>query len=410
MSASEQTKANIRNYYLSYNISLVGTGLVGVFINVFFLATIGYIAVLYFQIATWTITLVAYILSGYLMRKYHPKYLYSAGLILGIILLAVLLTVQSALSNVMVFGLIYGTSIGILYAGNNVVMYDITKGTNRTSFVAVNNLLGGIASLIAPVAAGVLIEFSPLPGVYKFLLDFVIASVFFVIAIFYIMKIKHRGKFRLSYSIRGTFIRAGKDYSKFNWYFIVSTIFGVGYSVIVPLYVFQTTGSYLITGIFAGFEVLVYTLTNFAFRKGFAEGRAFATYAVPALILSSLVLLIPKIIPPPINAFIFSGLATFFTTPLDNAVSVKYMKFLDRNKRINRALFWANREYYLVIGRIAILAPMILVACLVSTSTVFIALIPLLAFYSLIYYTIIKRGPIRLLGFAEAQPRDRTTE
>jgi MFS family permease len=389
-------RANIRNYYLSYNLFSIGGGLIGVFLNVFFLATVSYVAVLYFQLATWIVTIITYILSGYFMRRYHPKYLYVAGLGLAITLLAAMLVGGGSIASVIVFGLIYGASIGVLYAGNNVIQYDITKGTDRTSFVATNNLLIGISSLIAPIAAGVLIGFSPLPGVYKFLYDFLIAIIFLIVSALFILKIKHKGEFKLKYSIKSTFINAGKVYSRYNWYFALWMIYAVGYSVIVPLYVFQTTGSYLITGIFAGFEVLISIVANFVFRKGFKESGTFAKYAVPALILSSFVLLVPKIIPPPLNAFVFAFLATLFTTPLDNAVNVKYMKFLDKNKKIDRALFWANREYYLVIGRVAILAPMILLVYLLPSGVSFVALLPVLSLYGFVYYTIIGKGRLRL--------------
>ena len=403
-------RANVKNYYLSYNLFSVAAGLIGVFLNVFFLATVSYAAVLYFQLATWIVTIITYILAGYFMRRYHPKYLYVAGLGLGVTLLAAMLVGGGSISSVIIFGLIYGASVGVLYAGNNVIQYDITKGTDRTSFVAINNLLIGISSLVAPVAAGVLISISPLPGVYKFLYDFLIAIVFLVASAIFILRIRHKGKYKLKYSIRSTFINAGKGYSKYNWYFAVWMIYAVGYSVIVPLYVFQTTGSYLITGIFAGFEVLISILANFVFRKGFNERGAFAKYAIPGLFLSSFVLLMPKIIPPPVNAFVFVFLATIFTTPLDNVANVKYMKFIDKNKKIDRALFWANREYYLVIGRVAILAPMILLVYLLPAGVSFVALMPLLSLYGIVYYAIIGKGKLRLPGLVRASSQENAFE
>jgi MFS family permease len=391
--------SNIRNYYISYNLDQFGAGLVGVFINLFFFSTNNYISVLYFQLATFVIALMTYIPAGYFMRRYHPKYLYLLGLALSVFLLGDLLIATGVLSNVFIFGTIYGASIGILYAGNNVLMYDITKDANRTSFIATNNFLGGAVSLIAPVTAGTLIQFSTFTGMYKFIWDFVIAGVFFVLSAIFILRVKHQGRFRIKYSIRSTIIKARKGYAKFNLYFVTSQIFTMAFGIILPIYVFQTTSSYLITGVFVSYQVLLSVLTNFAFRKGFAEKGLFATYAVPGVIISSLVLLFPSVIVAPINAFIFAGLTTIFLTPLDNAVTVEYMKFLDMNDDINRALFWANREYYLVIGRVAILIPMILIAYLTTNTLNFIFILPLISLYSLVYYKIIKRGKIRLLGF-----------
>ena len=379
---------NIKNYYASFNLDQFAVGLISVFINLFFFATQNYAAVLYFELATFIVALVTYIPAGYLMRRYHPRYLYLIGLALSIILLVDLLVATGALASVFIFGIIYGASIGVYYAGNNVIMYDITKRSNRTSFVATNNFLTGAASLIAPVLAGALIEFTTFTGVYKFIWDFAIAIIFFVLSAILILRIKQHGKFGLKYSIKGTLIKAKKGFSKFNIYFVVSQIFSFGVGIILPIYVFQITQNYLVTGIFVGYEVLLYIAANYVFRKGFAKSGPFAKYSIPVIILSSLLMLFPSIVPPPINAFIFAGIFTFLAAPLDNMVTVEYMRFLDKNKDINRALFWANREYYLVIGRVIILGFMIFLLAHITNTLSFVLILPALSIYSLIYYKI----------------------
>jgi MFS family permease len=384
--------ANIKRYYASFNLDQFAVGLIGVFINLFFFATQNYAAVLYFEIATFIIAMVTYLLSSYVLRRYSPRYLYLIGLGLSILLLVDLLVATGAMANVLIFGIIDGASIGIFYAGNNVIMYDITKRSNRTSFVAINNLINGVVSLIAPVMAGVLIEFSAFSGVYRFFWDFLIAIVFFIVSAVLMLGIKQRGKFGVKYSIKSTLIKAGKSYSKFNVYFVVSQVFSFAFGIILPIYVFQITGNYLVTGVFASYEVLLYIAANFIFRRGFSETGRFARYSVPGIVASSLIMLFPSAIPPPINAFIFAGVYTFLSTPLDNRVSVEYMRFLDEHKSINRALFWANREYYLTIGRVAILASMILLLYYITNTLSFVLILPVLSLYSLIYYKIIGIG------------------
>ncbi len=393
---TDRDHTNIRHYYASYNIDQFAVGLIGVFLNLFFFSTQNYAAVLYFDLATFLIALVTYLTSGYMLRMHHPKSLYLIGIGLSILLLVDLLLATGPLASVFVFGLIYGASIGIFYAGNNVIMYDLTKRYNRTSFVAMNNFLTGAAALIAPVVAGALIEFTTFSGVYKFFWDFAVAIIFFIASAILVLRIKQRGRFGLRYSIKSTLIKVGKSYSKFNIYFVVSQIFGLAASIILPIYVFQITGNYLVTGVFASYEVLLYIIANFVFRRGFVETSRYAKYFVPGIIVSSLIMLAPKIIPPPVNAFIFGGIFTFLATPLDNRVTVEYMRFFDSHKNINRALFWANREYYLTIGRAIILSAMLLFLYYVKDTFSFVLMLPVVSLYSLIYYKIIWSGAERL--------------
>jgi hypothetical protein len=70
----------IERYYLSFNLYALGNGLVAVFLNLFFLSNHSYLAVLYFQLATYATAFAAYMLSGYVLPKYSPKHLYVLGL------------------------------------------------------------------------------------------------------------------------------------------------------------------------------------------------------------------------------------------------------------------------------------------------------------------------------------------
>src|SRR5208283_1517540 len=136
------------------------TGLVGVFLNLFFLSNYSFLAVLYFQIATYATELTAYLLSSFLLPRWRPKHLYVLGLALSAFVLVDLLAASQIVSNAFVFGALWGTAMGVFWAGNNPMMHDITRSANRTPFVATNGFLSGVVTLVAPVSAGALIQFS----------------------------------------------------------------------------------------------------------------------------------------------------------------------------------------------------------------------------------------------------------
>lgn len=136
-------------------------------------------------------------------------------------------------------------------------------------------------------------------------------------------------------------------YNKFKAYFFLSQLFAIPFLVILPIYVFQTTGSYLIAGIFASYFVLASVVSNILFRNGVKRWNAFVKISILAIILSSFALIFTRSVGAPLNAFIFTGIYTFFSTPLDNKTSFNFYRMIDSYSDINRVFFWINRQYYI---------------------------------------------------------------
>ena len=379
----------IERYYLSFNLSVLGSGLVAVFLNLFFLSNYSYLAVLYFQIATYAVAYAAYALSGYALTRYSPKYLYLLGLALSVLVLVDLLVATGPLSNAFAFGAVWGASIGVFYAGNNPMMHDISRSSNRTSFVATNNLLTGAVSLVAPVCAGALIQFSTYSGVERYLWDFAVAAGVFVFAAIVIVRSQQPAPPTRTYSLWRTIRGPGPSYSRFQMFFLASQLFVIPFGIVLPIYVFQQTGSYLLTGVFASYLVGLSVVANFAFRRGFRRDGPFAGAAVLGIVASSLLLFLDW--EPPLNAFLFAGIYTVLSTPLNNMVLVEFMERIDRNPEVDRVLVWSNREFYLGMGRILVLAAMIaLSSYLVRNTMNLVFLLPVVSLYALTYLGIVK--------------------
>jgi MFS family permease len=382
----------IGRYYLSFNLFALGNGLVGVFLNLFFLSNFSYLAVLYFQIATYATALTAYLLSGYAIGRRSPRRLYVVGLVLYALVLMGLLAGGGWFSNAFVFGALWGAATGVFYGGNNPLMHDLTRRANRTSFVAFNNLLTAVVTLFAPVSAGALIQFSTYRGVDRYLWDFAVTAAFFVLAAIVILRIRYDPPPAAEYSLRRTVQGPGPGFARFQLVFVASQLFAIPFGIILPIYVFQRTGSFVLTGAFASYTVLLSVLANLAFRRGFRRDGWFAPVAVAGILLSSLVMFTGW--DPPADAFLFGGVYTVLATPLNNLVMVEFMERIDRTPGLDRVLLWSNREFCLGVGRLVVLAAMIALAALfLRNSLELVYVLPFLAVYAVAYLAVVRSGP-----------------
>ena len=380
--------APIERYYLSFNLAIFGNGLVAVFLNLFFLSNYSYVAVLYFQLVTYATAYGAYALAGYVYPKYSPKHLYVLGLALSGLVLIDLLAVSGPLSNPFAFGVLYGITIGVFYAGNNPLMHDITRSANRTTFVATNNFLTGAVSLVAPVCAGALIQFSTFSGVERYLWDFAVACAVFLLATLVILRARYESRPTHGYAVARTIRGPGPGYRRFQWLFFASQLFSIPIGIVLPIFVFQRTGSYLLTGVFASYLLAVAVVANFAFRRGFRREGPFAIVAVAGIIASSLVLFVNW--NPALMAFAFGGVYTVLSTPLSNMVMVEFMERIDREPGPDRVLVWANREFYLGVGRMVVLGAMVVFASfVVRNPSDVVYLLPLLTVGALAYLGVV---------------------
>lgn len=383
--------SDLNNYYLSYNLFQFSLGLIGVFLNLFFFSKGGYGSVFYFQILSNVFLITFFILTGYLMKRYHPKKLYLLGEVSLIALLMAVLFIGGVLTNVIIFGILYGVTEGIYWASSNLLTLKVPKRAQRVSFVAINNLIGGVVALFAPAIGGLLIQYSTFTGAFKFLNDFLLASVILLLSGYFVMKLRQKVKEQSAFKLGNIGIE-DRQYQKFKLYFSLSQIFLLPFAVIMPIYVFEATNSYAIAGIYASYLLFFTILSNFIFRKSFNENGIFPKVGVAAIILSSFLLVLP-ILPIPLNAFVFGGIVTLFSTPLENFALVKFMNLVEKRKATTSQLFWTNREWYLVTGRVLVFVGLLMIPGTFLTSSLSLILVfPILSFYSLYYLRLMKKN------------------
>ncbi len=382
---------NLKNYYISYNLFQLSQGLIGVFLSLFFFVNGGYLAVLEFQAANYILIGLSFALSGYVLQDYHPKQVYAIAEISIVVLLTSMLFLVGYLSNVILFGILFGAVSGFFWAGNNILMYAIPQKSERMKFVTLNSIIGGIIALAAPTMGGILIQLSNFTGNLRFALDFLAASLFLLVSSSYILRTSNMAGKKPRFSIIETLIQKGKDYFHFKLYFFTSQFFFTAFSIIMPIYVFEITSSFVIAGIFVSYTTFLSIATNFILRKGFRASSRLIEAAIIGIILSSL-LLLPGVIASPANVFVFGGIFTVLSTPLENAALVEFMRHLDGKSMQKVVALWINREYYLMAGRAVVIGVLFLVLDTILKNPLNILIVfPVLALYSLSYYKIIKK-------------------
>ena len=160
----------------------------------------------------------------------------------------------------------------------------------------------------------------------------------------------------------------------------------------LPIYVFEVTGSYVVTGVYASYSILISIVANLWWRNGFRREGRFTLAAVLGIVASSAVLLVRW--DPPWDAFVFIGVYTLLSTPLNNMVTVDFMDRIDRSGDLDRTWVWADRELYLGIGRaVGLGATIVLATYLIRNPVDLILIVPLLTLYALSYVRLLSPEP-----------------
>ncbi|BAB59367.1 hypothetical protein [Thermoplasma volcanium GSS1] len=336
-------------YYISYNLFAFSNGLFGTFINIFFFSKFNLISVVEYQAAIQGTQTLMFVFSGYLIRILNAKYVYSIGNYARSLIIFALILAKGPLFNPIIFGLIYGIPSGIFWSGNNTLSQAVTRSKDRFGFLSTNSTIAGAAGLVAPLLAGFIISISYGRGLERYSTDFLISALLLIIAGTVAIAIREKGEGRWKYRARNTIIGRDEKYSKFKTYFFLSNILTITVSTIVPLYIFSLTKSYVLIGFFGTFLSLVNLISNATVVSLRRIVPNISQISIVVVMLSSLLYFI-HVWNNVASAYVASALIIYFMVPLNNSAMSNFMGFLDGVQRT--AVYWINREYYLVSGRI----------------------------------------------------------
>ncbi len=373
----------VKLYFISFNLYNFSNGLLSAFLNLFVLATASLEAVVFFNIFFYAGLEISYFATAYALDYMEPKDMYIIGDVIRAATLAMLILAAYLVSNVIIFGLLYGVSIGTFWLGNNILISDVSKGVDRRDFVYKNSIIGGVVGFIAPVLAGFMIEYSQFSGPLRFVYDF-IAAIIVLLASAYVMHISKlsRSSKPIKFKFSDSIIK-DKGYTNFKIYTFFWQMFAIPFGIILPVYVQIVTNSYVITGLYVSALVIVGIFSNYLAKLRYKYWEKFTKAGVVIMILSGSLLFIPQI-NPLVSIFLYSVVYTIFSTALNNQASTNLLEVIDSSAK-DRMYFWINREYYITGGRAVSLALMAIIMVYFPNINLLVYLIPVMGLYCITY-------------------------
>lgn len=200
-----------------------GASMSGVFLNLYLWRLTGdlWINGMY-NIINFSMTIVAFMLGGWIAKRTDRMYVYRLGLLLiSLFYVCVIIARENVVDWYGLFAMFGGLSGSFYWVGYLVLMYDVSDDRNRIHYLAMNNIFFTAAGLIGPALAGrIIASFNGLNG---YMMVFGFAFVMFILAAVGSLRVgpkpaKHRAYY-LPHSLE--MMRRNPQWLKSLWAFLI---------------------------------------------------------------------------------------------------------------------------------------------------------------------------------------------
>ncbi len=341
---------DIIRYIVSYNSFNFANGLVGSFLNILFFNAGNIVTVIEYQLAYQISQLLSFVLSG-IMANYIPtKFIYSLSSPLRAVSLIGSVLIGGIFMNQLFFGLVYGISSGLFWAGNAIISMEVSRGKDRLAFLSLNSTVAYIASLVSPIIGGVALQITPFTGTMRYVTVFATTAALLVYsgASGFYLNVKEREHPRIRFLDS---IRADKLVKwQYKSYFYFSSFYGLALSIVLPVYIFTITGSYTIVGILVASMAASSAMGNILTPRMLKRNsHSLLPYLYSLAIILASTVFIGNFHIPFTLLFLAGDMALFLTSPMNNRSMSNFMNSVDL--LTTSFPYWINREYYLLAGR-----------------------------------------------------------
>ena len=108
-----------------------------------------------YQLAVYSGIPVTFLINGFLLRKIRITYLYSFGMLLSGVSMAVMMSLDNLdLQGIITAGLIMGMSYGLFWSNRDFLALASTNDSNRNYYYGLESFFNTVASVIVPYAIG----------------------------------------------------------------------------------------------------------------------------------------------------------------------------------------------------------------------------------------------------------------
>ena len=344
-----QNKEIIR-FIVSYNLFNFANGLAGSFLNILFFSTGNITIVIEYQLAYQLSQLLSFVFSGFLANYLQTRLIYSLRSPLRAVSLLGSVLIGGIFMNQLFFGLVYGISSGLFWAGNAIISMEVSRGTDRLSFLSFNSTLAYISSLVSPLVGGVALEITPYSGIMRYLIVFVASAALLVYSgvsgAMLNLREREHPKIRLIDSFRADRIIKWQ----YSSYFYFSSIYGLALSIILPVYIFTITRNYTLVGVLVASMAASGALGNILTPRLLnRKSSKYIPYFYAIAIMLASLLFLDQVNSSIIPLFLVGDLTPFLMAPMNNRSMSNFMNSVDL--LTTSFPYWIKREYYLLAGR-----------------------------------------------------------
>ena len=326
----------IQIYYFS-------AGLSGIFLQIFFFKLGGFSSVFYYNLITFTLIVLTYIISGKLLKKYTTKHLINWGLILALLSWLIILVLGvKAINHLLIIGIITGIAGGLFWSGFNLSQYILSHKDRRHQYFGTNNLINGLVSIASPVIAGYIILFGQkyLNSLYQgYYLLFSLILILYLIIIFFALQLpSHSG---INFSNKDIF----KFHNNSSWRYVLghqffTGLFDASVSVIWGLILLSILITEKDIGVARMITNLILAVMSYFAGKQLAKNQQLFKIGVWGNFLGLLILGLFNTLAGLIASIVILGISLPF---LQITTSAAIYKGLDEDKSS-----WQSKYHYLI--------------------------------------------------------------
>ncbi|RYZ69393.1 MAG: MFS transporter [Proteobacteria bacterium] len=112
-----------------------------------------------YQLTIYTGIPLTFFLNGFLLRRFNVKYLYSIGMLLSGVSMAIMMTLRTLdVTGIAVAGLMMGFSFGFYWANRDYLSLANTDNENRNYYYGLETFLYTIIAIVVPIGIGWFLE------------------------------------------------------------------------------------------------------------------------------------------------------------------------------------------------------------------------------------------------------------
>ncbi len=324
---------------------------------------------LYYQFAVYLGIPIFFVVNGFLLRKIKVAKLYSFGVLLSGVSMALMMTFDS-ISNtgVIIAGLIMGASYGFYWANRDLMSLDVTNDSNRNYYFSIDTIFYTITWIFVPGVVGYIIAFGPDNQLYSGKSAYIGVTIIVFLLTIIATVIVNKGKFNNPKSEKFIFFKFDKLWNKMVLFSITKGILQ-GATMIFPiLLILSIIGGVNVLGAIVSGGQIIAAIVLYIIGR-YAKPKHRLLIYIISIALFSIAILIHGSMYSVLGVIIYNVLQ-FMAKPLHDVsyfpTEFKIIDIVSEKSKRSKYSYIVNHEFTLLFGRIGVILIFLFMAYRVS--------------------------------------------